>query len=123
MIFKKYFFSISLGIFTLFLSQNSFADVVCRVKVNQVFMAPTFSPSDTTGVIVELVNTTGSTIPGTSWTNNSWRRFYLYGPLGNQSLAILLTAMTTKTKVEAWIKGTALPSSLIFRIGGTQEPQ
>ena len=79
--------------------------------------------ADGSGVIVEFVNTTGATIPGTTWANNTWRRFNVYKPLGDQALAILLTALSNKTKVMAYIGGTATPGSLVFRVGATQVPQ
>ena len=82
-----------LGVFGA--SSDALAVINTQVKVSQIWMAA--PPNATTnGVIVELINTTGRTIPGTTWTANSWRRFYVSQAVGNQGLAILLTAHSTQ---------------------------
>ena len=108
-----------LGVFGA--SSDAFAVINCRVKISQIWMAAPPN-STTTGAVVELVNITGATIPGTTWANNTWRRFYVGSALGNQGLAILLSALTTKAQVDVFIEGTAEPSSLLTRVGITQWP-
>ena len=108
-----------LGVFGA--SSDALAVINTQVKVSQIWMAA--PPNATTnGVIVELINTTGRTIPGTTWTANSWRRFYVSQAVGNQGLAILLTAHSTQKKVDVFIEGTAAASSLLTRVGITSSP-
>lgn len=102
-------------------SRTSHADVTCQVKVESVYMT---TPTTThTGVLALLRNTTGGTIPTTDWANNTTRAFYLSIPLGNQGLAILLTALSNKTKVTVYISGTAANGSLIQFVAVTQIAQ
>ena len=99
---------------------TSHAVVRCTVKVESVFMT---APSTThTGAMVVLKNTTGATIAST-WTNNTTRYFYLSKPLGNQGLAVFLTALSNKTKVTVGIAGTAVNNSLISYVAVTQVAQ
>lgn len=101
--------------------RTSHADVTCQVKIESVYMS---TPTDThTGVLALLRNTTGATIPNTDWSNNTTRAFYLAKPLGNQGLAILLTAISNRTKVTVYILGTAVNGSLIQYVAATQVPQ
>lgn len=101
--------------------QTSRADVTCQVKIESVYMS---TPTTThTGVLALLRNTTGATIPTTDWANNTTRAFYLSPPLGNQGLAILLTALSNRTKVTVFISGTAANGSLIQFVAVTQVPQ
>ncbi len=100
---------------------KSYANVTCVVKVESVYMV---TPATThTGVLVALRNTTGTTIPTTTWANNTVRSFFVSKPLGNSGLAILLTALSIKTKVTANIAGTADNGSLIAFVAVTQIPQ
>lgn len=102
---------------------TSYANVVCNVKIESAIMNPGAGGADSSGVLVNLRNTTGATIPGTNWANGAVRGFYLYRTLGDQGLAIALTALSTKTEVRANIAGTAAAGSLIMSIGVTQTPQ
>lgn len=100
---------------------TSSATVTCTVKIDSVRMT---SPTTTyTGALVFLRNTTGSTITGTTWTNNTVRYFYLSKPLGSPGMAVILTALSNKTKVTVSIGGTALSGSLINWVAVTQIPQ
>ena len=100
---------------------TSYANVTCNVKVESVYMT---TPATThTGVMVVLRNTTGATIPTTTWANNTVRSFYVSKPLGNPGMAVLLTALSNKTKVSANIAGTAANGSLIAFVAVTQIPQ
>lgn len=104
---------------------TSYANVnATAVAVEQVTMAPG-SGGTTSGFYVILKNTSGVTIAGSSpaWTNNTTRGFYLSQPLGNAGLAIVLSALSNKTKVSANIAGTAASGSLIMTIGVTQISQ
>lgn len=99
---------------------TSYASVKCTVKVESVFMtAPTTTH---TGAMVVLKNTTGATIAST-WGNNTLRTFYLSKPLGNQGMAVFLTALSNKTKVTVGIAGTAVANSLINYVAVTQIAQ
>jgi hypothetical protein len=100
---------------------TSYADVACTVKVDAVYM--TTPGSTNTGVIAVLRNTTGATIAGTTWANNTARNFYVSTQLGNQGLAILLTALSNKTKVAVGISGTAVANSLLTAVAVTQTAQ
>ena len=99
---------------------TSYATVICTVKVESVYMT---APSTThTGALVVLRNTTGAAIAST-WANNTVRRFFLSKPLGNQGMAVLLTALSNKTKVGVNIAGTAVEYSLINYVGVSQVAQ
>lgn len=101
------------------ISGTSHAAVTCTVKVESVYMT---TPAAThTGAMVVLKNTTGAAI-GT-WANATTRTFYLAKILGNQGMAILLTALSNKTKVTVNIAGTALGGSLINFVAVTQVAQ
>lgn len=81
------------------------------------------TPSAThTGAMVVLRNTTGAAI-GT-WANTTTRGFYIAKVLGNQGMAVALTALSNKTKVAVSIAGTtAAAGSLINYIAVTQVAQ
>ncbi len=98
---------------------TSHANYVVTVKVEQVLMTASASTT-TTGAGVNLRNTTGGAI-GT-WAPNAVRRFYLYKPLGDQGLAILLTAISTGTKVLVNIVDVT-DGSLIMYLAATQVAQ
>jgi hypothetical protein len=102
---------------------TSYANVTCNVKVEAVYMTAGGGGVNSTGVMVNLRNTTGTTIPGTTWTNNTVRSFFIYKPLGNQGMAIVLTALSNKSSVSANIGGTATPGSLIMYVAVTQTAQ
>lgn len=112
---------VCLSLFTTY--GTSFANVICTVKVESVYMTAGGGGTSSSGVVVVLRNTTGVIIPGTTWANNTARSFYVYKPLGNQGLAILLTALSNKTKVTVNIAGTATIGSLIMSVAVTQIAQ
>ncbi|MDD2465524.1 MAG: hypothetical protein PHI97_16120 [Desulfobulbus sp.] len=102
---------------------TSHANVICRVKIESAIMIPKANDSNNSGIFVQLKNTTGSTIPGTNWASGTVRGFYLDKSLGDQGLAIALTALSNKTKIRVNISGTATKESIIKSIGVTQAPQ
>lgn len=109
------------SLMTLSTYRISHANVTCQVKIESVYMA---TPTTThTGVLALLRNNTGATIPTTDWANNTTRAFYVSKLLGNQGLAILLTALSNKTKIMVNISGTAVNGSLLQVIAATQIPQ
>ena len=112
---------VCLSLFAMY--DTSYANVSCTVKVESVYMTAGSGGTDSSGVLTVLRNTTGATISGTTWTNNTLRSFYVYKPLGNQGLAILLTALSNKTKVTVNIAGTATTGSLIMNVAVTQLAQ
>lgn len=123
--------TLKMSVFVLFLvclslismTGTSYANVTCNVKVEAVYMTAGGGGVDSTGVMVNLRNTTGATIPGTTWANNTVRSFFIYKPLGNQGMAIALTALSNKTRVSVNIGGTATSGSLIMYVAVTQIAQ
>lgn len=110
-----------IGLIVISTYDTASAGIVCTAKVEYVRMIPPTTTS--TGTIVFLKNTSGNTISGTTWTNNTVRYFYLSKPLGTSGMAVILTALSTKTKIGVSIGGTATNSSLIEWVQATQIPQ
>lgn len=122
--FKMSIFVLCLVFLSLIsMTGTSYANVTCNVKVESVYMTAGAGGVDSSGVMVNLRNTTGSAIPGTTWANNTVRSFFIYKPLGNQGMAVVLTALSNKTRVLVNIGGTATPGSLILYVAVTQIAQ